>query len=78
MRFTPHYTVSYRGSFHKAGKTFNIDSADAEEMSKHGTVEKPVERPTSAEFKNSVELYRQDAEHAEKAVRRAGRPRKTG
>lgn len=39
MKFTPKYTVSYRGAFHPAGKPFDIAAEDAEEMRKHGTVE---------------------------------------
>lgn len=38
MRFTPRYMVSYKGSFYTAGNPFDIDSADAEEMSKHGVL----------------------------------------
>lgn len=39
MRFTPDYTVSYHHAFHAKGVTFDIDDADAEEMSKYGSVE---------------------------------------
>lgn len=39
MRFTPNYTVSYHGEFHAAGKPFDIDAADEEEMKQHGTVD---------------------------------------
>jgi len=45
MKFTPDYTVSYRGQFYKAGETVEIDPADAKEMAKHGTVEKAREPP---------------------------------
>ncbi len=39
MKFTPDYTVSYKGVFHRAGETFEIDGKDAAEMQKHGKVE---------------------------------------
>lgn len=39
MKFTSRYTVSYHGSFHEAGKPFEIDAKDADEMSAHGIVE---------------------------------------
>lgn len=41
MLFTPNYTVSYKGVYHRAGKPFEIDPKDREEMSKHGVVEPP-------------------------------------
>ncbi len=39
MKFTPNYTVSYKGVFHRAGETFEIDDKDAAEMQKYGKVE---------------------------------------
>lgn len=43
MKFIPRYTVSYRGRWHDAGRAFDIDAADADEMKKHGeVVGKPV------------------------------------
>lgn len=38
MKCIPRYTVSYRGRWHDAGRAFDIDPADAEEMKKHGEV----------------------------------------
>lgn len=39
MKFTPKYTVSYHGVFHRAGVPFEIDAKDETEMRRHGTVE---------------------------------------
>lgn len=77
MRFTPHYMVSYKGTFHQAGKQFDIDSADAEEMSKHGSIQEPVTKPVyqyNYNFENNIE--KQDNEQVEKPVKKGGRPRK--
>lgn len=38
MKFTPNYTVSYHGEFHKAGIPFDIEDEDVKEMSVHGVV----------------------------------------
>lgn len=38
MRFIPNYCVSYHGEFHSAGRPFEIDQSDAQEMSKHGSI----------------------------------------
>lgn len=38
MKFTPNYTVSYCGEFHKAGIPFEIEDKDVKEMSAHGVV----------------------------------------
>lgn len=43
MEFTPDYTVSYRGVFHRAGTPFDIDEEDYAEMSRHGRVAPPKE-----------------------------------
>jgi hypothetical protein len=45
--------VSYRGRWHDAGRAFDIDPADAEEMKKHGEVtgepvQEPVQEPKPA------------------------------
>lgn len=40
MKFTPtKYAVMYHCERHPVGVSFEIDKKDAEEMSKHGTVE---------------------------------------
>lgn len=39
MKFTPAYGVIYHGEFHRAGQSFEIDPADAEEMNEHGNLE---------------------------------------
>lgn len=39
MKFTPNYTVSYKGAFHPAGKAFDIDTEDAAEMQQHGKID---------------------------------------
>lgn len=38
MKCIPKYTVSYRGIWYDAGRAFDIDEKDAEEMKKHGEV----------------------------------------
>lgn len=38
MKFTPNYTVSYHGEFHRAGIPFDIEDKDVKEMSAHGVV----------------------------------------
>lgn len=40
MRFVPHYRVCYNLEFHEAFEEFDIDSADADEMSRHGEIVK--------------------------------------
>lgn len=39
VRFIPKHPVSYRGEFYPAGKAFEIDAADSEEMARYGWVE---------------------------------------
>lgn len=39
MTCTPYYGVIYNGVYHAAGRPFEIDENDAEEMKKHGVVE---------------------------------------
>lgn len=60
MKCIPRYTVSYRGRWHDAGRAFEIDPADAEEMKKHGeVVGEPVQphaqepKPPASRKKNS-------------------------
>lgn len=67
MLFTPKYTVSYHGAFHRAGTPFEIDAGDAEEMSRHGTVEAPSEPSIEAETETEQD----------QPVKRPGRPKKT-
>ena len=43
MRFIPDYRVCYKGVFYECDEEFDIDPADAEEMSEHGEV---VDEPT--------------------------------
>lgn len=38
MKCIPKYTVSYHGRWYDAGRAFDIDEKDAEEMKKHGEV----------------------------------------
>lgn len=40
MKFTPKYTVSYKGVFHKAGIPFEIDEMDAGMLAMHGYLER--------------------------------------
>lgn len=39
MKCTPAYGVIYNGEYHPAGRPFEIDEKDAEEMKAHGKVE---------------------------------------
>lgn len=39
MKFTPDYGVFYRDGYHEAGRPFDIEPEDAEQMKAHGTVE---------------------------------------
>lgn len=71
MRFSPYYTVSYRGKFYRAGSVFDIADCDVDFMMKHGNVmgEKPSKMDKTSRAVNApVE--------PEKPVRKAGRPRK--
>lgn len=46
MKCIPKYTVSYRCIWYDAGRAFDIDEKDAEEMKKHGeVVGEPVQVP---------------------------------
>lgn len=38
MRFIPDYRVCYKGTFYDCDEGFDIDPADAEEMSEHGEI----------------------------------------
>lgn len=71
MRFSPYYTVSYRGKFYRAGSEFEISDCDADFMMKHGNVmgEKPSEMDKTSQAANATI-------EPEKPVRKAGRPRK--
>lgn len=61
MRFIPDYRVCYKGVFYECDEEFDIDSADAEEMSEHGEV---VEEPAPP------------AEEPDEEKPRRGRPRR--
>lgn len=67
MLFTPKYTVSYHGVFRRAGTPFEIEPGDAEEMSKHGTVEAQYEPHTETDPETALD---------EPTAREPGRPRK--
>lgn len=47
VKFTPSYTVSYKGVFYRAGTPFEIDESDIDEMKQHGIVKdaRPKEEP---------------------------------
>lgn len=83
MRFTPHYMVSYHGEYYPAGITFDIDTADAEEMSKHGVIKASAYVVEAEQFDgtdnsgNSVEVEQNVAVEEKPVARRAGRPRKS-
>lgn len=47
MKFTPNYTVSYKGQFYPAGKPFEIDEKDADEMRRHGKTENALSAGTA-------------------------------
>ena len=54
MKCIPRYTVSYRGIWHEAGRAFEIDAEDADELKKHGEiVGEPAPEPAK-ETKTSV------------------------
>ena len=60
MKCIPKYTVSYRGIWYDAGRAFDIDEKDAEEMKNHGeVVGEPVQetaqepKPAASRKKNS-------------------------
>jgi hypothetical protein len=38
MKIVPYYRVSYHGVYHAAGESFEIDSADKDDMSVHGVL----------------------------------------
>lgn len=38
MRFIPDYRVCYKGEFYECDEEFDIDPADADEMSEHGEI----------------------------------------
>lgn len=69
MKFTPNYTVSYHGEFHKAGEPFEIEEKDINEMSVHGVV---------AETKREIIVEDSDLkeERLEDEPPKRGRPRK--
>ena len=71
MKFTPKYTVSYKGVFHPAGKEFDIDPKDRTEMERHGkVVEDKSAQPTTLTEKTETPAVE------DKPTRKSGRPRK--
>ena len=68
MLFTPNYTVSYKGVFHPAGKPFDIDPKDRNEMERHGKVVE--DKPTTLTEKTEAPAVE------DKPIRKGGRPRK--
>ena len=76
FKFKPNYTVSYKGVFHPAGKVFDIEEADAAEMSKHGSVQEPIRAAPEESDKSENESSAPEDASDEKSVRKAGRPRK--
>jgi len=68
MLFTPNYTVSYKGVFHPAGKPFDIDPKDRNEMERHGKVVE--DKPTTLTEKTETTATE------DKPAKRGGRPRK--
>lgn len=68
MKFVPNYCVSYRGEFHRAGSSFEINQEDVQEMSKHGTVFSDAKPEAAA--KPEVEIK------ADEPQKRPGRPKK--
>lgn len=71
MLLIPNYTVSYKGVFHPAGKPFDIDPKDRNEMERHGKVveDKPTLQTTLTEKTETTATE-------EKPAKRGGRPRK--
>lgn len=77
MKFTPKYTVSYKGTFHKAGIAFQVDSKDAEMMSAHGVVA-ALAKPVQARTEPTETVKASAPSPPDKPARRAGRPKKEG
>lgn len=78
MKFTPHCIVSYKGSFHKAGVSFDIDANDAKEMKKYGKVEETMrdDSQNRSSGNNNANTAVQTASEDKQSKRQAGRPRK--
>lgn len=72
MRFIPDYRVCYKGEFYECDEEFDIDPADAEEMSEHGEI---VEEPTPPQ-EEPVEKPEPPLEEPEEEKPRRGRRRK--
>lgn len=72
MRFIPDYRVCYKGDFYECDEEFDIDPADAEEMSEHGEI---VEEPTPPPEK-PVEKTEPPLEAPEEEKPRRGRRKK--
>lgn len=71
MLFTPNYTVSYKGVFHPAGKPFDIDPKDRNEMERHGKVVEDKPAPPATLTEKAETPATED-----KPAKRGGRPRK--
>ncbi|NBI10250.1 hypothetical protein D1641_09540 [Colidextribacter sp. OB.20] len=69
MKLIPFYRVSYHGDFHEAGKPFQIDPEDREEMSRHGTI--------LAISKTVVDKPQEPVEAPAELKPKRGRPRRT-
>lgn len=76
MLFTPNYPVSYKGKFYRSGQSFEIDQADASEMSRHGIVF-PLQEPPEVdeEIDELTELPQEAPEQEPEAAKQGGRQR---
>lgn len=68
MQFTPKYTVSYNGVFHKAKEPFEIDDNDAEMMAAHGELE-------FVEI-NATNISTEETDVSARPPKKGGRPKK--
>lgn len=75
MRFTPGCNVVYHGVMHRAGTSFEIDPADADEMRLLGSVQSGERRAESGE-KRQVEAVPAQEDGGEKKAAQKGRPKK--
>lgn len=75
MRFTPGCNVVYHGVMHRAGTSFEIDPADADEMRLLGAVQSE-ERKAESGDKTTEEAVPAQEDGGEKKAAPKGRPKK--
>lgn len=75
MRFMPGCNVVYHGIMHRAGTSFEIDPADADEMRLLGSVQDGERKAESAEAMPENAVAPQE-DGGEKKAAQKGRPKK--